>query len=52
MMYNIEKDSLALKRQEEKTGKEFNGINITSWSLGRKHLNEVIFGVEAESKYF
>lgn len=46
MMYSIEKDSLALQRQE-KTGKEFNGINITSWFLGRKHLYEVIFGVEA-----
>lgn len=30
MMYIIGKDNLALQRQEEKTGKEFNVINITS----------------------
>lgn len=52
MMCNIGKDSLALQRQKEKTGKEFNVINFTSWSLGRKYFYEVIFGVEAESKHF
>lgn len=52
MMYIIGKDNLALQRQEEKTGKEFSVINITSWSPGRKYCYEVIFGVKAESKHF
>lgn len=52
MMHIIEEDSLTLKRQEEKTDKEFNVINFTSWSFGRKYFYEVIFGVKAKSKYF
>lgn len=52
IMCVIGKDSLALQRQKEKTGKGFNVINFTSWSLGRKYFYEVIFGVKAESKHF